>query len=110
MVNYFYQAVANKNISLAKAAVDFDLDQLETLIAESHVIEKMQSAYSSGDPKKEIKRVYQIKDLKIQKLSAAAKQYKFEVKYNFSYQNQNDNSIFHTKDQVLVKKLREFGK
>lgn len=106
VVNYFYQGVANKNISLAQVAVDFELDQLERLIVESHVIEKMQSAYSSGDAEKEIKRVYQLKNLKVKNLSAAANEYKFEVKYNFSYQNQSDNYNLEAKDQLLVKQVK----
>lgn len=106
VVNYFYQAVANKNITLVQETVDFDLDQMEKLISESHVIEKIQSAYSNQTADQKIKKVYQLKDLKIKKLSAAKKKYKFKANYSFSYQDQTGTYSSQVEDQLLLEKVK----
>ncbi|ACL70652.1 protein kinase domain-containing protein [Halothermothrix orenii] len=46
VVEYFYQAIDEKNIIKLEDTTDLDLGRLDTLVSESHVMETMRSIYS----------------------------------------------------------------
>lgn len=105
VVNYFYDAVAAKNIRLANEAAEFDLGQLERLISESHVIEKMQAAYSNPNSEGEINQVYSLENLSLDQLSASENSHIFKAFYEFNFRDSEKLYSVNLEDQLLVEKF-----
>ena len=105
VVNHFYHAVATKNIGLAKEAVTVDLGEMERLISESHVIEKMQDAYNNPDSETKAEGVYSLEDLEIEEIYVSETEYRFKATYEFNYRDQNDRYSSKIEDELLVEKL-----
>lgn len=106
VVNYFYDAVATKNINLANEAVDFDLGEMQRLISESHVIEKMQGAFSDQSASDGGKsKVYSLEQLEIEELSATENKYRYQVNYQFNYRDQQGRYSSEIEDELLVEKI-----
>jgi len=106
VVSYFYQAIATKNIGLANEAVDFDLGEMERMISETHVIEKMQQAYG-GDPEQEgeAEAIYSLEKLKIEELSASAERYRFKATYEFNFRDREGRYSESIEDELVVEKI-----
>lgn len=105
VVNYFYEALAAKNIGLAKEAAEVDLGAMERLISESHVIEKMQAAYSSPDSEQEINQVYSLENLRIEELSNSSTSRSFEAVYEFNFRDSEKLYTVKLEDQLFVEKI-----
>lgn len=104
VVNYFYEAIAAKNIGLAKEAAEIDLGQMERLISESHVIEKMQAAYTDPNSDSEINQVYSLENLRIEKVSSSATSHSFRAFYEFNFRDSENFYSVELEDQLLVRK------
>ncbi|MFP4199205.1 MAG: protein kinase domain-containing protein [Halanaerobium sp.] len=111
VVNYFYEGIATKNISLANEAADFDLGELERIISETHVIEKMQQAYS-GDLEEgeegeegEVNEIYSLEKLEIEELSASETRYEFRATYEFNFRDQEGRYSHQMLDKLIVEKV-----
>jgi len=106
VVNYFYQAIATKNIGLANEAADFDLGEMERMISETHVIEKMQQAYG-GDPEQEgeAEAIYSLENLKIEELSASNESHRFRANYDFNFRDRDGSYSNQIEDELLVEKV-----
>jgi len=106
VVNYFYEAIATKNINLANEAADFDLGEMERMISETHVIEKMQQAYG-GDPEQggEVNEVYSLKKLEIEELSASEARHRFRASYEFNFRDREGSYSHQMLDELTVEKI-----
>ena len=106
VVNYFYQAIATKNISLANEAADFDLGEMERLISETHVIEKMQQAYG-GTPENngEVDKVYSLEKMEIEELTASEDKHRFRASYEFNFRDREGRYSESIEDELLVEKI-----
>ncbi len=105
VVNYFYRAIATKNIKLANEAVEFDLGEMERMISESHVIETMQQAYSDQETDDETKQVYSLENLEIEETSASETQYRFKATYEFNFRDQEGRYSNKVEDEILVEQV-----
>jgi serine/threonine protein kinase len=106
VVNYFYQAIAAKNIGLANESADFDLGEMERMISETHVIEKMQQAYG-GDPEQsaEAEAIYSLEKLKIEELSASENRHRFRANYEFNFRDREGRYSESIEDELVVEKI-----
>ncbi|WP_133513872.1 protein kinase domain-containing protein [Halanaerobium saccharolyticum] len=106
VVNYFYEGIATKNINLANEAVTFDLGEMERMISETHVIEKMQQAYGGGlEQGEEINKVYSLEKLKIEEISVSDDKYRFRATYEFNYRSRESQYSNQIVDQLVVEKV-----
>jgi serine/threonine protein kinase len=106
VVNYFYEGIATKNINLANEAVTFDLGEMERMISETHVIEKMQQAYSGGlEQGEEVNEVYSLENLKVEELSSTGDKYRFRASYDFNYRDREGRYSNQIVDQLVVEKI-----
>jgi len=106
VVNYFYEAIATKNINLANEAADFDLGEMERMISETHVIEKMQQAYG-GDPEQggEVNEIYSLEKLEIEELSASEARHRFRASYEFNFRDREGSYSHQMLDELTVEKI-----
>jgi serine/threonine protein kinase len=106
VVNYFYEAIATKNINLANEAADFELGEMERMISETHVIEKMQQAYG-GDPEQggEVNEIYSLENLKIKELSTTEKRSQFRASYEFNFRDREGHYSYQMQDELIVEKI-----
>ena len=106
VVNYFYQAIGSKNISLANEAAEFDLGEMERMISETHVIEKMQQAYG-GDPENggEVNEVYSLENLNIERLSSSENSHQFRVNYDFNFRDREGRYSQQVEDELLLEQI-----
>jgi len=102
VVNYFYEAIASKNIGLANEAAEFDLAKMERIISESHVIEKMQEAYTDTNSGEKINQVYSLENLRIEKVSSSRNEHVFRVIYEFNFRESEKLYSVKLEDQLLV--------
>lgn len=106
VVNYFYEGIGTKNINLANEAVTFDLGEMERMISETHVIEKMQQAYG-GSPEMdgEVDEIYSLERLEIEEISASDVEYRFRANYEFNFRDQEGRYSNQIADQLTVEKI-----
>ncbi|KXS49212.1 MAG: hypothetical protein A8274_509 [Halanaerobium sp. 4-GBenrich] len=105
VVNYFYEALAAKNIGLAKEAAAIDLGQMERLISESHVIEKMQTAYRNPEFGEEVNQVYSLENLRIEEVSHSTNSRSFKAFYEFNFRDREKLYSAALEDQLFVEKI-----
>ena len=110
VVNYFYGAIAAKNIRLADEAAEFDLGKMERLISESHVIEKMQSAFADPNSDREIKQVYSLENLRLEKLSSSENRHTFKAFYEFNFSDSEELYSIKIEDELVVEKNDDIWK
>jgi serine/threonine protein kinase len=92
VVKYFYQAVNEKDDVLLGQTVDLNLKHLSSMISETHVIEKMRSAYDFQQSKEgENKELFGIKNLQIVEQSTEPEPV-FSAHYTFFYNMPQENS------------------
>ncbi len=82
VVEYFYQAIDEKNTILLEESSIIDLKRLDSMVAEGHVIGKMRSAYNLEGTDEE--GIFGIKDLSIVNISEGP-QPTFQAEYIFYY-------------------------
>ena len=104
VVNHFYKALATKNVGLAKEAAAFDLGEMNRMISETHVIEKMQEAYSGSDSK-DVKKVYSLEKLELKEVSNTEDQHRFKASYEFNFRNKNGSFSHNIEDELLVEQV-----
>lgn len=106
VVNYFYEAIATKNISLANEAADFDLGEMERMISETHVIEKMQQAYG-GDPEQEgeVNEIYSLEKLEVEEISASETEFRFRASYEFNFRDREGRYSHQMLDELKVERV-----
>ena len=106
VVNYFYEAIGSKNINLANEAAEFDLGEMERMISETHVIEKMQQAYG-GDPENggEVNEVYSLENLNVEKLSSSENSHQFRVNYDFNFRDREGRYSQQVEDELLLEQI-----
>lgn len=106
VVNYFYQGLADKNITLIKETAVFDLGSMERIINESHVVEKMQNAYSNNSAAEEkTNKVYSLEKLKIEAVSTAAKKASFRSFYEFNFRDRSGIYSAEISDKLFLEKI-----
>ncbi|MGM0500244.1 MAG: protein kinase domain-containing protein [Bacillota bacterium] len=105
VVNYFYGAIAAKDIRLADEAAEFELGKMERLISESHVIEKMQSAFADPNSDKEIKQVYSLENFSLKKVSDTENSHIFKAFYEFNFRDSEKLYSVKLEDELLVEKI-----
>lgn len=86
VVKYFYQAIDDKNVTLLEETNNIDMKRLDNMVMETHVIETMKSAYSTGEDrlKAEEQQLFGIKDVQISELPNS-NQPTYRVNYRFYY-------------------------
>lgn len=107
VANYFYKALAAKNIALADEAAEFDLGQLNRLISESHVIEKMQMAYQGPSQDKKVNQVYSLENLRLEKKTESENRHVFKTFYEFNFRDSEKLYSHQLKDTLIVEKVDE---
>lgn len=101
VVEYFYQAVDEKNTVLLGESTIVDLKRLDSMVAETHVIEKMRFAYNYQN--KEEEGLFGIKKLSIINISEEP-QPVFEARYILYYNlSEQAEDVSGNKDQVMEK-------
>lgn len=103
VVGYFYQAINGKNITLLEETTDIKLKRLSNMVTETHVIEKMRSAYNT-EPAKEDEGIFGIKDLEILMITENP-QAIFEVNYIF-YFNTTEESEGVLQEEQAIEEVR----
>lgn len=111
VVNYFYQGVARKNISLIKETTTLDLAEMERIITESHVVEKMQSVYANNlDENENINEVYSLEKLEIKKLFKEEKEAEYQSFYEFNFRDREGRYSVNLNDQLYLEKIEGIWK
>lgn len=105
VVDYFYQAIASKDITLVNEAADFDLQNMGRLISESYVIEKMQNAYRIPDSEKDSTQVYSLENIKTKEVSSSADSKIFKASYEFNFREKNKSYSHNLKDHLYLEKV-----
>lgn len=106
VVNYFYEGIATKNINLANEAVTLDLGEMQRMISETHVIEKMQQAYGGNSENNgEVDAIYSVEKLEIKEISASEAQYRFRASYEFNFRDRDGRYSESIEDQLIVEKI-----
>lgn len=106
VVDYFYMGISEKNITLSNEAVDFDLGNLDRLISETHVIERMQQAY--GGPEQEgeqRKNIFNLENIEIKEVAKTDLGYEFKAHYDFKMNNPDENISFAAEDKLFLEKV-----
>lgn len=110
VVRYFYEGVARKNVNLADEAAQFELGEMQRVISESHVVEKMQMAFQKNNPDSELKQVYSLENLLIEKTSESEESAQFRVQYIFNFRDQEESYQANMVDRLTLKKIDDVWK
>ncbi len=105
VVRYFYEALARKNVNLADEAAQFDLGEMQRVISESHVVEKMQIAMQQNNPDSELKQVYSLENLLIEKTSQSEERAQFRVQYVFNFRDKEESYQADIVDRLTLNKI-----
>jgi len=105
VVGYFYTAVGTKNIALADNAAEIDLGQMERIITESHVVERMQSAFQQNNSGDEIEQVYSLENLKIERRYITENNAAFSADYIFKFRDQENSYRADIEDVIYLEKI-----
>lgn len=134
VVNYFYAGFASKNIELMSETAAFDLGQMQNLISEAEIVEKLDSAFKEGKtqsktgnskPEKQVNsktensansklenpaaeknsEVYSVENLEIEEKSSSDMNKKFKAFYRFNYQDSSGNYSIQAEDLLILEKI-----
>lgn len=105
VVNYFYEGLATKNINLTQEAADVELGEMESLIMESHVIEKMQQAYDRESADKKENSVYSLEGLNIEGLSTKGERHEYRASYEFNFRDSGGRYSVDVVDELVLEKV-----
>ncbi|MFW6030569.1 MAG: protein kinase domain-containing protein [Halanaerobiales bacterium] len=116
VVSYFYQAIDQKDSELLKETNTVELGRLERMVAESYVIEAMQSAYDYELNTQAREGLFGVNDLYIEDISTENKKI-YKANYTFYYklnpqpdQVQESEIIRHDvdmEDMLFLKKIND---
>ena len=88
-MEYFYQAINEKNTVLLEESSTFDLKKLDTMVAETYVIERVRTAYGMSDDSGFT--LFGINDLNIFQVNDEPLTFKTDYKF-FFHEIESDNS------------------
>ncbi|MGM0601819.1 MAG: protein kinase domain-containing protein [Bacillota bacterium] len=104
VLNLFYKGIAEKNIQLIEETSTADIGDLERMVVESHVVEKMQSAYNKSAEKSSINSVYNLKNLQIEEIMRKSDEVIYRVKYNFEFFRDDNYHSVEMNDKISVER------
>jgi len=104
VVNYFYDSIDKKDPVVIDQTTVVDLNNLESMLTEGHVMETMRNAYSdlSEDEKRE-KKIFGIKNLSIESIKKD-ENFEFKTNYIFYYPGEDKMKETSMSDTLIVKK------
>src|SRR6056297_791344 len=104
VVNYFYDSIDKKDPVIIDQTTVVDLNNLESMLTEGHVMETMRNAYSdlSEDEKRE-KKTFGIKNLSIESIKKD-ENFEFKTNYIFYYPGEDKMKETSMSDTLIVKK------
>ncbi|MFW6035785.1 MAG: protein kinase domain-containing protein [Halothermotrichaceae bacterium] len=104
VVEYFYQALDGKNITLLNETTTLNMEELEKMINRVYVIEKVKQAYEGNIAEEGTTKtkVFGITNLKITDISTGS-QPVYKAEYTFYYNNnvQNDNNEDNSENEKV---------
>lgn len=104
VVSYFYEGLSTKNLNLIDEAAAFKLGDMERIITESHVIEKMQSAFNQNNSDGEYEQVYSLENISVKQILASENNSRFKVNYVFKFTDQEGSYSFRAEDELSLEK------
>jgi hypothetical protein len=104
VVSYFYEGLSTKNLNLIDEAAAFKLGDMERIITESHVIEKMQSAFNQNNSDGEYEQVYSLENISVKQILASENNSRFKVNYVFKFTDQKGSYSFRAEDELSLEK------
>ncbi|MFO7815453.1 MAG: hypothetical protein R6V14_06935 [Halanaerobiales bacterium] len=107
VVNYFYDSIDKKDPVVIDETTTVDLDKLETMVSEGHVMETMRTAYQSlpeEEKDEDNDKVFGIKNLTIN-VSQRDEYYVFEANYIFYYPREEEMREKEMEDTLFVEQL-----
>jgi hypothetical protein len=105
VVSYFYEGLSRKNMNLIDEASEIKLGEMQRIISESHVVEKMQIAFSQDDSENEVKQVYSLENIRIAEESINENTGIFKANYDFKFADQEESYSISAEDQLILKKV-----
>ena len=107
VVNYFYDSIDKKDPVVIDQTTVVDLNNLESMITEGHVMETMRTAYSDlSEEEKRDSKIYGIKNLSIESIKTD-KYYEFKTNYIFYYPGEEKMEESSMSDILKVEKIDE---
>ena len=104
VVNYFYDSIDKKDPVVIDQTTVVDLNNLESMLTEGHVMETMRNAYSDlSEEEKREKKIFGIKNLSIESIKKD-NNFEFETKYIFYYPGEDKMKETSMSDTLIVKK------
>jgi hypothetical protein len=105
VVSYFYEGVSTKNMNLIDEAAAFKLGDMQRIITESHVIEKMQRAFNQNNSDRDYEQVYSLEDISIEQISLGENNSRFKVNYVFKFTDQEGRYSLNAEDELNLEKI-----
>lgn len=104
VVGYFYEGVSTKKMGLIEETAAFDLGEMERIITESHVVEKMRTAFEKNDSASEAEQIYSLEDMKIERLSKNEDNSTYKVNYIFKFTDREGSYTYNAEDKLNLEK------
>lgn len=107
VVNYFYDSIDKKDPVVIDQTTTVNLERLNKMVSEGHVMESMRTAYQSlpqEEKQKEHNKIFGIKNLTINS-SQRNGYYVFEVNYIFYYPREEEMREKEMKDTLIVESV-----
>ena len=105
VVNYFYDSIDKKDPIVIDQTTVVDLNNLESMITEGHVMETMRNAYSDlSEEEKREKKIFGIKNLSIESIQKD-ENFEFKTNYIFYYPGEDKMKETSMNDTLIVKKI-----
>ncbi|MFW5991801.1 MAG: protein kinase domain-containing protein [Halanaerobiaceae bacterium] len=104
VVEYFYRAIDEQNISLLDETNNMDLKRLDNMVMETHVIKSMRQAYSTGGDEQEAEeqQVFGVKDIQF-KESTNTVEPTYRANYRFFYHETKENGENDDDDIEIIR-------
>ncbi len=108
VVEFFYSSIDEKDPIVIDQTTTVDLNNLDTMISEGHVMETMRTAYGNlpADEKENTNKVFGVKDLKINK-TQNDDYYIYQIDYIFYYPRDEEMREKDMQDTLTVKKVED---
>jgi hypothetical protein len=108
VVEFFYSSIDEKDPIVIDQTTTVDLNNLETMVSEGHVMETMRTAYGNlpADEKENTNKVFGVKDLKINK-TPNDDYYIYQINYIFYYPRDEEMREKDMQDTLTVKKVED---
>lgn len=102
VLNLFYKGIDEKNIQLIEEITTADIGNLERLIVESHVVEKMQLAFEKSSDSS-VNFVYDLENLKIKEIMRRRNEVIFRAEYDFKFYRDDYYYTAEMNDKISIK-------